>query len=228
MSRRPRGAAGAITRLGKGNSMRGTLFIVSAPSGAGKTSLVRKLVEADPGVEVSVSHTTRSQRPGEEDGRHYHFVDGERFRAMISAGEFLEHARVFDNLYGTARSSVNRVLVTGRDVVLEIDWQGARQVRQAVPESISVFILPPSRRALEQRLRGRGQDSDAVIAGRMRAAVDEMSHLGEYDHLVINDDFDVALADLRALVRARRLRLEAQKLRLEGVIDDLLRSRGSA
>ncbi|WP_440996399.1 guanylate kinase [Arhodomonas sp. SL1] len=190
--------------------MAGTLFIVAAPSGAGKTSLVGALREADPAVTVSVSHTTRPRREGEEDGAHYHFVDEATFVSLIEAGEFLEHARVFGNRYGTTRAAVERELGAGRDVILEIDWQGARQVRERMPAAVSVFVLPPSRAALEHRLRRRGQDSDTVIAERMRAAEAEMVHYDEFDYLVINDDFDRALADLRAVVRAERLRLARQ------------------
>jgi len=174
------------------DSVRGTLFIFSAPSGAGKTSLVKALLQAMDGIEVSVSHTTRPPRPGEVDGVDYHFVDVPTFEKMVAEGAFLEHARVFDNYYGTARSSVEARLQAGVDVILEIDWQGARLVREQ--------FLPPSREALEVRLRGRGQDSDEVIARRMRDAVREMSHYAEFDYLVINDDFEVALGELRAIV----------------------------
>lgn len=202
--------------------MSGTLYIVSAPSGAGKTSLVNALVAALPQLEVSVSHTTRGMRPGEIDGRHYHFVDVERFQAMAAAGEFLEHASVFGNFYGTGREQVARRLAEDADVILEIDWQGARQARAAMPDAVSIFILPPSRVELERRLRGRGQDSDEVIARRMQEAVSEMSHYAEYDYLIFNDDFDAALAELTAIVRCRRLRRPAQAERMQGVLDDLL------
>ncbi|GAA0558763.1 guanylate kinase [Halomonas salifodinae] len=185
----------------------GTLFIVSAPSGAGKTSLVRELIERLDGIEVSVSHTTRPRRPGEVDGVNYHFVDQPAFEAMIARGDFVEHARVFDNYYGTSRPAVQARLAAGQDVILEIDWQGARQVRQQFPEAPSVFILPPSRAALEQRLTGRGTDDAAVIARRMHDAISEMSHYDEYDHVIINDDFAVALDELCALVVAGRTRL---------------------
>lgn len=204
-------------------TMTGTLYIISAPSGAGKTSLVRALVGAEPDIGVSVSHTTRPARSGERDGQDYWFVSVDAFERMIAAGEFLEHARVFDNLYGTSRGAVESELRAGRDVILEIDWQGARQVREAMPECVSIFILPPSRAELERRLRARGQDSDDVIAGRMSAARDEMSHYGEYDYLVINDRFDDALAELRVIFRARRLRREARLERLSGILQDLLR-----
>ncbi len=203
--------------------MVGTLYIISAPSGAGKTSLVRTLVEGEPGLGVSVSHTTRARRGDQREGAHYHFVSAAMFATMAAEGAFLEYAKVFDNLYGTARAAVDLELQAGRDVILEIDWQGARQVRAAMPEAVSIFILPPSRDELERCLRRRGQDSDAVIAGRMRAAVDEMSHYDEYEYLIINDRFEQALADLRALVRARRLRLAGQVAHWRAVIDDLLR-----
>lgn len=201
----------------------GTLYIVSAPSGAGKTSLVKALVEAVPQVQVSVSHTTRPPRPGEQDGVHYHFVDTGTFERMAAEGGFLEHARVFDNYYGTARATLFEQLSSGADVILEIDWQGARQVRAALPEAVGIFILPPSRAVLEQRLRARGQDGEEVIARRMRAAIDEMSHWAEFDYLVINDDFGTALEDLKAILRARRLRREPQAGRHQGLLGELLR-----
>ncbi len=205
--------------------MAGTLFIIAAPSGAGKTSLVRALLEADESVVVSVSHTTRPRRESEEGGVHYHFVDEATFLRLIEEGAFLEHAQVFGNRYGTTREAVARELAGGRDVILEIDWQGARQVRALMPEAVSIFILPPSRAELEQRLRSRGQDSDCVIAARMHAAEDEMVHYDEFDYLVINADFDRALADLRAIVRAERLRLPRQRNRYRDAIAALLGSR---
>jgi guanylate kinase len=200
----------------------GVLFVVSAPSGAGKTSLLKALVPTDPRLRVSVSHTTRAPRPGEQDGTHYHFVDRARFEAMVAAGEFLEHARVFDNLYGTAERSVRDVLGANFDVVLEIDWQGARQVRARFPEAVSVFIVPPSVEALRRRLSGRGQDSAEIIDRRMRDARSELSHFGEYDYLVVNDDFDQALADLRAIIGAERLRLARQQARLGAALEAML------
>ena len=200
----------------------GTLFIVSAPSGAGKTSLVKALLQSTDGLSVSVSHTTRRMRPGERDGSDYHFVAQTAFEAMIADDAFLEHARVFDNYYGTARAGVLEQLQQGRDVILEIDWQGARQVRQALPQAVSVFILPPSRRALEQRLRSRGQDDESVIARRMRDAQSETSHYDEYDYLVINDDFDLALRQLQSIVWARRVRREVQTSRYAGLLAELL------
>ncbi|MBB3190024.1 guanylate kinase [Halomonas cerina] len=183
----------------------GTLFIVSAPSGAGKTSLVRELIESLDGIRVSVSHTTRPRRAGEVDGVNYHFVDKAAFEAMVERGEFFEYARVFDNYYGTSRRAVQALLAAGQDVILEIDWQGARQVRAQLSDAVSIFILPPSREELERRLAGRGTDEHAVIARRMREAVQEMSHHDEYDYLVINDDFTTALRELQSLVIARRL-----------------------
>lgn len=202
--------------------MIGTLYIISAPSGAGKTSLVRGLVDQEPGLDVSVSHTTRPRREGETDGIDYHFIDRSRFQQMVAEGAFLEHAQVFDNLYGTARSSVEAELNQGRDVILEIDWQGAQQIRAALPDCVSIFILPPSRQELAHRLRGRGKDSEEVIARRLRAAEEEISHYHEYEFLIVNDSFDRALAELRTIVEARRLRLAAQQRRWAGVLDDLL------
>ncbi len=204
------------------SALSGTLYIISAPSGAGKTSLVHALLEACPGLTVSVSHTTRAQRAAEQDGVHYHFVDESRFVGMIDDGAFLEHAKVFGNRYGTAIGPVLDRLRQGIDVILEIDWQGARQVREAMPQAVSIFILPPSRIELEQRLRGRGQDSDAVIARRMCDAVSEMSHHAEYDYLVVNDDFREARSDLMSIIRARRLRAAAQQQHLADTLDELL------
>ncbi len=202
--------------------MPGTLYVIAAASGAGKTSLVKALVEAEPDIAVSVSHTTRASRPGEQDGVNYHFVTIEKFQAMIAEGAFLEHAKVFDNYYGTGRTGIEELLAQDRDVILEIDWQGARQVRAAFPACVGIFILPPSRAALESRLRDRGQDPDEVITRRMRDAVAEMSHYAEFDHLVINDDFQVALADLMAIFRALRLRQPAQARRHADLIAGLL------
>lgn len=182
----------------------GTLYIIAAPSGAGKTSLVKKLVETTPGVTVSISHTTRPPRPGERDGEHYYFVAPTAFEAMIAESAFLEHAQVFGNRYGTSRATVQAQREAGLDVILEIDWQGARQVRAQMPDSSSIFILPPSREALRQRLTCRGQDSAEVIERRMTAALDELSHYAEFDYLVINDDFAIALDALRAIVIAHR------------------------
>lgn len=187
-----------------------TLYIISAPSGAGKTSLVKALLERTEGLKMSVSHTTRARRPGEVDGKDYHFTQADDFRRLIDERAFLEHAQVFDNYYGTSRAAALELLAQGIDVILEIDWQGARQVREMMPEAVSIFILPPSRTALEERLRGRGQDDATIIARRMRDAENEMSHYGEFDYLVINDDFQTALAELGAIIQTHRLRLSRQ------------------
>lgn len=202
--------------------VRGTLFVVAAPSGAGKTSLVNALVARHPGVVLSVSHTTREPRPGERDGDHYHFVSDAEFDRMVAAAEFLEHADVFGSRYGTGRAQVERALRAGNDVVLEIDWQGARQVREAMSESQGIFILPPSRDALVERLRGRGQDSAEVIEARMAKAREEISHFQEFDYLIVNDDFETALADLEAILRTQRLRLERQHDRHHALLRALL------
>jgi guanylate kinase len=202
----------------------GTLYIVSAPSGAGKTSLVQALIERDELIAVSVSHTTRAMRPGEVDGVNYHFTDQKAFENMIADGDFLEHARVFDNYYGTSQAAVENQLSAGKDVILEIDWQGARQVRQLMPESVGIFIMPPSREALRERLTNRGQDDDEVIERRMRDAESEMSHYPEYDYLVMNDDFDHALSELACIFQARRLARERQTIRFKTVLDELLPS----
>ena len=200
----------------------GVLFVVSAPSGAGKTSLLKALIPADPRLRLSVSHTTRAPRPGEQDGVHYHFVDRGRFEEMVGGGAFLEHARVFDHYYGTSEAAVRRLLDEGHDVVLEIDWQGARQVRARIAGAVGVFIVPPSVSALRERLGGRGQDSTEVIERRMRDARSELSHYGEYDYLVVNDVFDRALGDLRAIVAAERLRRPRQEQVLEAVLARML------
>jgi guanylate kinase len=191
--------------------MHGQLFIVSAPSGAGKTSLVHALVGALPDITVSVSHTTRPMRPGEVQGRDYHFVDETAFAAMAERGEFLEYALVFGNRYGTSRGAVDATLAQGIDVVLEIDWQGARRVRQLKPDAVSVFIMPPSLPELRRRLERRGKDGAEVIARRMEAARREMSHFDEYQYLVVNDDFERAREDLQAIVRAARLATPRQR-----------------
>jgi guanylate kinase len=196
---------------------KGTLYIFSAPSGAGKSSLARALVESSPDIAVSVSHTTRDPRPGEDHGVHYFFVTPDQFRAMVAAGEFLEHAQVFDNYYGTSRAAIEDLLEQGKDVILDIDWQGARAIKAQMPDACGIFILPPSREELENRLRGRGQDSDEVIARRMRDAVSEMTHYNEFDYVVVNDDFDAAIADLRAIMaghpdQARQPKLDMDQL----------------
>ncbi len=202
--------------------MKGTLFIVSAPSGAGKTSLLKELVSADPLLNVSVSHTTRAKRSGEESGKDYHFIDETDFVQMIGEGAFLEHAQVFDNYYGTSEVAMREWLDIGQDVVLEIDWQGARQVRNSMPDAVSIFILPPSPQALHDRLSARGQDSEEVIKRRMRDAKKEMSHYAEYDYLVVNDDFSSALKELNAIVSALRLRQSIQSDKLRYKLSALL------
>ncbi|WP_248918013.1 guanylate kinase [Pseudomonas entomophila] len=204
------------------NHSSGTLYIVSAPSGAGKTSLVTALIRDDQHVRVSVSHTTRTMRPGEEHGVNYHFVIHEEFKALIAKGDFLEHAEVFGNFYGTSRSALQETLDQGYDLILEIDWQGAQQVRKLMPEALSVFILPPSQEALRQRLDGRGQDSEEIIAGRMKEAVSEMVHYDEYDYVIINDDFGVALEELKAVFKANRLLLKKQQQRHGALLEQLV------
>lgn len=200
----------------------GTLYIVSAPSGAGKTSLVKALLERLCGVSLSVSHTTRAPRPGEQDGVDYHFVSLEQFEAMVEAGDFLEYARVFDNYYGTSQASVRAQLDQGEDVILEIDWQGARQVRDLFPQARGVFILPPSQAVLRERLMARGQDDEQVISRRMRDAFSEMSHYAEYQYLIINDEFSDALDDLAAIFRAGRLERVRQQQDCAQLIGALL------
>jgi guanylate kinase len=185
--------------------MRGSLYIVSAPSGAGKTSLVGKLIELDSRIVVSVSSTTRAKRPGEENGINYHFLNIEAFQAKISQGDFLEHAQVFDNFYGTSQSSVENQLNSGKDVILEIDWQGAQQVKELMPNAISIFILPPSLTELKKRLTGRGTDSQEIIERRMADAVSELSHYPEFDYIVFNNNFDLALKALHSIFGAGRL-----------------------
>ena len=177
--------------------------MIAAPSGAGKTSLVRALMQREPGLRFSISYTTRAPRPTERPGHDYFFVDRAEFERMVANGEFLEHARVFDNYYGTARMQVEAALAAGQDLILEIDWQGAAQVRRALPECISIFILPPSRAELERRLRGRGTDAEEVIQRRLRDAASDMTHWREFDHVVVNDDFERALAGLQDVVAGR-------------------------
>ena len=201
---------------------KGTLYIISAPSGAGKTSLVKELVSSGADIMVSVSTTTRAMRPGEQDGVDYHFVDKDTFLSMAEHGEFLEHARVFENHYGTSQKNVERELLNGRDVVLEIDWQGARQVLHLIQDSVSIFILPPSIAALKDRLEKRGQDDETIIQRRMQDAINEMSHYAEFDYMLVNDDFDQALQDLKCIVRANRLGQLRQERRLETLLIDLL------
>ncbi|MBZ0106000.1 MAG: guanylate kinase [Sulfuricella denitrificans] len=191
----------------------GNLFIVAAPSGAGKTSLVKNLLAADSGIQLSISYTTRAARPGEVDGQHYHFVSREIFEKMLERGDFLESAEVYGNFYGTSQPWIEAARRTGKDILLEIDWQGADQVRKLIPDAISLFILPPSVEALRQRLQGRGQDAEEVIQRRVAAAREDISHVGEFDYVIINDDFDAAQQDLLAVVRAQRLTIGAQMTR---------------
>jgi guanylate kinase len=189
----------------------GRLYVVAAPSGAGKTSLVKALMEREPRIQFSVSYTTRKPRSNEIPGRDYHFVSDERFADMVAHGEFLEHAKVFDNSYGTAVHTVQEALANGEQLLLEIDWQGAQQVRARLPEALTIFILPPSRSALEQRLRGRSTDSDQVIQRRLRDAANDLGHWNEFDYVVVNDKFDQALEDLQAIVENRGSHLKSQR-----------------
>jgi len=200
----------------------GSLFIVSAPSGAGKTSLVNALLESDPQLIVSVSHTTRPRRPKEIAGVNYHFTDRDHFETMIADDAFLEYAEVFHNYYGTSRESLEAAMATGSDVVLEIDWQGAALIRQSLPETVSIFIVPPSQEALRDRLLQRAQDDAAVIESRLAEAVGEMQHHDEFDYLVINDQFDVALEELKAIVLAARCRAPHRSDRNRQLLQALL------
>ena len=201
---------------------KGTLYIISAPSGAGKTSLVKELISNVSDVMVSISTTTRAMRSGEQDGVDYHFVDKENFLSMVEHSAFLEHAKVFDNYYGTSQQHVERELLKGKDVVLEIDWQGARQVRRLIQDSQSIFIVPPSTDALKERLQNRGQDDDEIIQRRMQDAINEMSHYAEFDFLVANDDWDQALQELKCIIKSNRLRQLRQERSLEKLLIDLL------
>ncbi|MGV6852309.1 MAG: guanylate kinase [bacterium] len=203
--------------------VRGNLYVVAAPSGAGKTSLVKALVDLDHQIKVSVSHTTRQPRPGEVSGQHYHFVAQQDFINLVGEGAFLEHAEVFEHYYGTSEQAVDDLLNQGLDVILEIDWQGARQVRRTRPDAIGIFIFPPSQQELHKRLKKRGQDSEDVIAHRMSKARDEMSHFSEFDYVVVNDAFEVALQDLVAIFRSLRLTINHQSENLEQEINALLR-----
>lgn len=203
--------------------MRGTLFIIAAPSGAGKSSLVNAVLANTPGITLSISYTSRAPRPGESHAQHYHFVSVEEFQRMIAAGEFFEHALVHGDYKGTARQSVEPQLAAGQDVLLEIDWQGARQVREKMPDALSVFILPPSRQALETRMRKRGQDSEEVIARRLAAAREEMSHYDEFDYLIVNEDFDTAVREMQSIFLASRQRRQVQEQRHAALITALLR-----
>ena len=202
--------------------MRGTLYIVAAPSGAGKSSIVNAVLARDRNISLSVSFTSRPPRPGERHAEHYNFISAAEFESMVEAGEFFEYAKVHGDWKGTARQSVDPQLAAGRDVLLEIDWQGARQVRSRIPDAVSVFILPPSRTALEERMRKRGQDSEDVIARRLAAAREEMSHYGEFDYVIINEIFDTAVAELCSIFTASRLRKDAQVARHARTISALL------
>ena len=202
--------------------MRGTLYIVAAPSGAGKSSIVNACLARDPDIRLSISFTSRAPRPGERHAEHYNFVSADEFKRMVAVGGFFEHALVHGDWKGTAKQSVEPQLAAGKDVLLEIDWQGARQVREQVPEAVSVFILPPSRAALEQRMRTRGQDSEEVIRKRLAAAREEMSHFHEFDYLIINEHFDTAVREMCSIFAASRLRREPQLARHAGLIAALL------
>src|SRR6202020_2904945 len=204
------------------SSRRGKLFVIAAPSGAGKTSLVKALLERMPELHVSVSHTTRNKRPTEQHGREYYFVSVSEFESLVEKNQFLEHARVFDNYYGTGRRPVEEQLAKGHDVVLEIDWQGARQVRKALPECKTIFILPPSRQALEERLRNRATDSNEVIERRLRDAVGDMTHSREFDYVVVNDDFEHAVIDLIRIVGGQGEDLRAGRTELQPLLRELL------
>jgi len=200
----------------------GNLYIIAAPSGAGKTSLVNALIARDHKVSVSVSHTTRAIRFGEINGKNYHFIDKETFMTMVNAKEFIEYAEVFDNYYGTAQHAIEEKIHIGQDVILEIDWQGARQIKSLYQEAIGVFILPPSKETLLMRLKGRGQDSQEIIEKRMQQAVSEMSHYNEFDYIIINKDFEIALEELLAIFKANRLKNKQQVIRHATLIEQLL------
>lgn len=200
----------------------GKLYTISAPSGAGKTSLVKALIDGSDNICVSVSHTTRAMRPGEVDGVNYHFCDQATFKAMVAEQAFLEHAEVFGNFYGTSRRWVKETLAKDLDVILEIDWQGALQIAAQIPDTVSIFILPPSKEELRERLTNRGQDDESIIEGRMSEAVSEISHYNQANYLVINDDFNAALADLSAIFQCQRLERSSQQLRYKNLLEDLL------
>ena len=201
--------------------MSGNLFIISAPSGAGKTSLVRALLDINPQIDLSVSYTTRAPRDGERDGKDYHFVSRDKFHAMAQRGEFLESAEVYGNLYGTSQTWISQEIAKGRDILLEIDWQGAAQIRRLFPECVSVFVLPPSIVALEQRLKGRGKDADEVIARRLAAVSADVGHIAEFDYVIINDKLQEALRELEAVVLSARLKSAAQLSRHQALINQL-------
>jgi guanylate kinase len=205
----------------------GCLFVLAAPSGGGKTSLVRELLIREPGIRLSVSYTTRPPRPGEQDGVHYHFVDEAKFEALKKAGEFLEHAYVHGNWYATSATWLKQQIAEGHDVLLEIDWQGAAQVRRIIPSAVLIFILPPTLASLKERLERRGQDSDDVIARRLEAAREEMRHCGEFDYVIMNQDFARAVDDLSAIVRAARLTAPRQQIRHARLIAELTKPNAS-
>ena len=205
------------------NPSKGVLYIVSAPSGAGKTSLVKALLKTDPAIRLSVSYTTRAPRPGETEGRDYHFVDRHAFEKMLADGEFLEHAEVYGNFYGTSKGSISRDLNAGHDILLEIDWQGAAQVKHHFPDSTSIFVLPPSFNALRSRLKGREQDSDEVIERRLAAAAHDVAHAEAFDYIMVNDDFDQAILDLVAITRSVRLETARQLDRHAKLFDEFRR-----
>jgi len=199
----------------------GTLYIISAPSGAGKTSLISSLLEKIEDAEMAVSHTTRAPREGETNGKHYHFVSESEFLEDVKQDKFLEYANVFGNHYGTSKQAAEMLLQKGVDVILEIDWQGAQQVRKLMPEAQSIFILPPSKEELERRLRGRGTDSDEVIAKRLGQSCDDIKHYNEFDYIVINDDFDDSVQQLASIFHANRAKLEKQKIKNRAVLESL-------
>lgn len=216
------GSKMADNRPKRSAAARGRLFVIAAPSGAGKTSLVRALMARRPSLRFSISYTTRPQRPTEQHGRDYFFVSHAEFERMAAQGAFLEHAQVFDNYYGTSREQVESILAVGDDVLLEIDWQGAQQIRRTAPECRSIFVLPPSRRALEERLRGRQTDSEDVIARRLRDSIADMSHWSEFDYVVVNDDFDRATDDLEAIIAGQGERLRRDRPELRALTSALL------
>jgi guanylate kinase len=201
---------------------RGRLYVVSAPSGAGKTSLVKALLASEPGLRLSISHTTRPRRPTEAEGREYHFVSQAQFEELVQRGEFLEHARVFDNDYGTSRAFVESQLAAGHGVLLEIDWQGAQQVRRAMPECVSIFVLPPARQTLAERLARRATDTPEVIRRRLKDAAGDMSHYHEFDYVVVNDDFERATADLKRIVEGKGEDLRSNRPEIEPLLGELL------
>lgn len=204
-------------------TVKGSLYIISAPSGTGKTSLVKGLIDSLSNVKVSISHTTRPMRPGELDGINYHFISKEQFEEMIQKNEFLEYANVYGNYYGTSKSWVENTLQQGLDVILEIEWQGAKQIRQQFPNTISIFILPPDPDALEQRLRARGQDPEEIIQYRLKSAKEEVRFCHEYDYIVVNDQFEIALSDLRSIIRAEHCKNSKQQIRYQTLLSKLVK-----